>query len=222
MRKYIVLAATLCVLAPVTLIAGCGLLSRADETPVEQYEIAPDVTMSQPPAAPCKLVVRVRNIEANTPWASDNMLYTKSEHAIASFAYHRWAAAPATLLTDTLVKTLAANGLYRGVLGPVSPGNADLTLAVTLQNGPLQSFSAPAAEKGGNSGSSTESLTLAASLTHTQSGALIAGKTFEGSESAAAGPYGGVVATNALAGRLLGEMLDWLVQTNSTLACSGG
>ncbi|MGH8224733.1 MAG: ABC-type transport auxiliary lipoprotein family protein [Gammaproteobacteria bacterium] len=221
MRKY-TLAATLCILAPVTLIAGCGLLSQGDTTPVEQYEIAPAVSMSNPPAMPCKLVVRVRNVEASTPWATDNMLYTKSEHAIASFAYHRWAATPATMLTDTLVKALAANGLYRGVLGPVSPGNADLTLAVTLRSGPVQTFSGQTDAKGGNAGESTESLTLAANLTRTQSGELVASKTFDGSEAATADPYGGVTAANALAGKLLGEMLDWLAQTNATLACGGG
>lgn len=221
MRKYIVLTAMLGMLAPITLIAGCGFLSRGDTVPVEKYEIAPKVTISNPPAAPCKLVVRVVNIEANTPWATEDMLYTESAHSIASFAYHRWAAPPASMLTEALVNALGASGLYRGVLGPVNPGNGDLTLAVTLQSGPLQSFTGRADEKGGNAGSSTESLVLSASFTHTQSGELIANKTFDGSMAAAADPYGGVAAANALAGKLFGEMLDWLAQTNGTLACSG-
>lgn len=222
MRKHVTIAAMLCTPILVASLAGCGILSRSDTTPVEHYEISPDVSMSNPPAAPCKLVVRVRNVVASTPWATDEMLYTKSEHSIASFAYHNWAATPATLLTDVLVKSLGESGLYRGVLGPVSPGNADLTLAVILQQGPLQTFPAQPNEKGGNAGSSTESLALSASLTHTQSGELVGSKTFGGSQTAAPNPYGGVVATNALAGKLLGQMLDWLAQQNATLACGGG
>lgn len=219
MRKYVM--ATISMIVSAALLGGCGLLSRPKTPPVNQYQIAPHVAGGKA-SATCALVLQVRGVAASTPWATNNMLYTQTAHSLASYAYHQWAAEPATMLTDAIVGALDTRGLYRGVLGPASPGDSDLTLAVTLTRGPVQVFQGQtgtnrAGTKNGGSATSQEALALAVNLTEAESGKLIASKGFAAEQSAAPNAYGGVTATNALAGKLIGRMLDWLAQTNSTI-----
>ncbi|MGH8274142.1 MAG: ABC-type transport auxiliary lipoprotein family protein [Gammaproteobacteria bacterium] len=212
MRKYVIM--TISMLASAALLGGCGLLSRPKTPPVNQYQIAPKVAGGKA-SATCALVIQVRGVAASTPWATDNMLYTQTTHSLASYAYHQWAAEPSTMLTDAIVGALAARGLYRGVLGPASPGDSDLTLAVTLTRGPLQIFHGQTGTKDSGSAASQETLALAANLTEAESGKLIASKEFTAEQSAAPNAYGGVLATNAIAGKLINQMLDWLGQANA-------
>ncbi|MGH8160891.1 MAG: ABC-type transport auxiliary lipoprotein family protein [Gammaproteobacteria bacterium] len=221
MRRYIMLTATVPLFASLALLAGCGLLSQPKIPPMNRYRIAPTVVNPPAVATACPLVLQVRSVGASTPWATNDMLYTETTHSVASYAYHQWAADPATMLTGDLVEALGGSGLYRGVIGALSLGNADLILSVTLTKGPLQVFSARSAQAGkGDSATdrtSRETLALDANLTDSETGNLIASKSFSAEQSAAPNPQGGVVAANALAGKLIGQILDWLAQTNPTI-----
>ncbi len=218
MRRYVRLAATVPFLVPLVLFAGCGLLSQPKIPPTNQYRIAPAAVRQPAVGIVCPLVLQVRSVEASAPWATSNMLYTQTAHSVASYAYHQWAADPATMLTSDILEALDGSGLYRGVIGSLSPGNPDLILSVALTKGPLQVFAASSGTSGGAAAaSSREVLSLAANLSNAQTGALLSSRNFSAEKSAAPDPYGGVVAANVLAGQLIGQMLGWLAETNPTV-----
>jgi ABC-type uncharacterized transport system auxiliary subunit len=221
MRRLIVVSTILSVCVAVSSLAGCGLIPKPDNTAVNQYDITPKVAARNTTTVTCAKVLEVRGVSASAPWMGTDMLYTQNKHEIKSYAYNQWAATPATMLGHALVSALKDSDLYRGVLGPSTPGSADLILAVTLNRGPLQVFPPQSGENGNTADSSREALSLSATLASMTTGQLIASKTFSDSQAANADPYGGVVAANALAGRLFGEMLDWLGKSNSGIkACS--
>lgn len=199
-------------------LSGCGLLGSKSK-PMDQYTLSPEPTQPAGATTACAAVLRVSSVEAAPPWSGEDLLYTETPYQVSAYAYHRWASPPATMLTDAIVKAVSASGRYRAVLGPTDPGNGDLTLAVRLVRGPLQTF---AGEGSASAQSSTESMTLTAALAVTSSGKLLGTKEFSARESAAANPYGGVVAANRLAGRLIGELADWLGQAGGGGLCQTG
>lgn len=201
------------------LLGACSVLPSPKSRPITLYELAPS-TASKMAAAPaaepaCPRVLRVRDVEVSPPYATDDLLYTQSPHALAAFAWHRWAATPAAMLTADITAAVAGSGQYRAVLGPTDPGTADLVLAVRLDRGPVQVFgSAPDRTK------STERMAMSATLANGSTGAVVGTRVFAGSHSADPTPYGGVQAASRLTGTLLREMLTWMRGTQAS-ACGG-
>ena len=199
-------------------LSGCSGLFTTKSQPMSEYTLAPAVSSSAATTPTCAAVLRVSTVQAAPPWSSNNLVYTETPYQVSSFAYHRWAAPPATMLSDALVKALAASGLYRVVLGPTDPGNGDLTLAVRILRGPVQSFSGAGSESGAT-GSSTESFAFMATLTSADSGQLLGSREFSAQAAAAVHPYDGVVAANRLTGELIGRLLNWLGTVNTGNVC---
>lgn len=200
------------------LLAGCSILPSSKSQPLASYTLSPALPQTTAVAKTCPAVLRVNAVEASSPWGSDGLIYSDSRFRIATFAYNKWAAPPAEMLTDALVKAIATSGLYRGVLGPTDPGDARLVLAVRLVRGPLQTFAG--VER--SPASSTESMALSATLADLARGKLVAGKEFSAAQAAAPNPYGGVVAANELAGKLIADIVVWLGATGAGGLCQGG
>ncbi|HEX5314228.1 MAG TPA: ABC-type transport auxiliary lipoprotein family protein [Gammaproteobacteria bacterium] len=204
---------------PLLLVAGCSGLFTPKSLPTSEYALAPTVASAAVPARSCAAVLRVNSVQVAQPWGSSNILYTQTPYQVSSFAYHRWAAPPATMLGDAITKALAASELYRGVLGPTDPGNGDLTLAIRLLRGPVQSF--PGSQSGAAApAASTEALGFAASLSVSDTGRLLASREFSASTAAAPNPYGGVVAANKLAGDLIARLIGWLASVDTASVCA--
>lgn len=219
MRGCKAVAAVLCLPIVALSLAGCGILPSRDTTPVYRYTISPEIA-AQTASARCNEILRVRAVEASPPWTTSDMLYRQTEHEVSSFAFHRWAAAPATMIGNALLESAQRSGLYRGVLGPTSPGDPGLILAVSLIKGPLQVFPPHSEDRNGAPSGSREVIALSAALIDAGSGKLLAARIFSGTQAAEPDPYGGVVAANAIAARLIEQMLAWLEQANArTSAC---
>lgn len=204
------------------LLSACSVLPTAKSSPMATYTLSPIVSQVTAATAKCSAVLRVRSVQATSPWSSDGLVYSESDYRIATFAYHKWAAPPAEMLTGALVRAVATSGHYRGVLGPTDPGDASLTLAVRLVSGPLQTFSGSSAGEEAAARSSRESLALAATLAATSSGTLVASKEFADEIPAKPNPYGGVEAANKLAGQLITEIVTWLGEQAAGDVCKNG
>lgn len=204
------------------MLAGCSVLPSAKSRSMATYTLSPAAASTAAAGAICPAALRVLAVEAGPPWASNGLAYTDTRYRVSTFAYHQWAAPPAAMLTDVLVKSISEGGLYKGVLGPTDPGDADLALAVRIVSGPLQTFPPSSGGKNEAPESSSESLSLAATLAATATGKLVASRSFSAQTSAAPDPYGGVVAANQLVGQLVGEILTWLGNTGGGGVCQGG
>lgn len=200
------------------LASGCGILSKPKTRQLTLYQLTPVSTSAAAPAtatASCAKVLRIQSVEAEPPYASDDLLYTESPQVLASFAYHRWATSPATMLTGDLLGAVSAGNIYRSVLGPSDPGQADLLLAVRINEGPLQVFRS----QGKGKQDSTERLSYTATLTDAGTGNVLATRMFSASREAAPDPYHGVQAANAIVTQLDARVVSWLRGLAGSEAC---
>lgn len=189
-------------------LAACSILPKPSTHAVTRYELAPKIPNLARPKFMSSDVLRVNAVQAEEPYATDDLVYSEHPLALASFAYHQWVAPPASMFTHELVAALSKSKLYREVLGPTDPGHAQEILAVRITRGPVQIFhksrqrAAPQVSK--------EQMVIKAVLTNADTGRVLASKFFSASESAKPNPYGGVAAANALAGDLLASLEKWL------------
>ena len=205
----------------VLLFSGCSILSKPEAHQITRYQLGAAASTSAtavaagPASTACNRVLRIQDVEAAPPYAGDGLMYSDSPHAISSFAWHRWATTPATMLTADLLATVSNANLYRSVLGPTDPGQADLLLAVRMNEGPIQVFST------GSDGSkqSVEQLSYTATLTNAGTGAVLGTRVFSGSRKAEPNPYGGVKAADAMVRKLNADMLSWLKSLNQGDNC---
>jgi len=107
------------------LLGGCSLPKPQPQPEVRHYALTlaiPDG--SADPSAPSLIVVP---FNARDPYTQDLMVYRSSPYRLDFYNYHRWAAAPAELVTDWTRRYLRGSGLFAKVF-PTAEGNADLTL----------------------------------------------------------------------------------------------
>jgi len=198
----------------VLFFSGCSILSKPEARQMTRYQLgaaatAPRAASAAMPAAAtvaCDRVLRVQDVEAAPPYAGDDLLYSDTPQVISSFAWHRWVTPPATMLTSDLLAGISGAKLYRSVPGPTDPGQADLLLAVRINQGPIQVFSK------GKSGDreSVERLGYTATLTNANTGAVLGTRVFSASRNAKPNPYGGVQAANSMVRSMNSDMLAWL------------
>jgi len=206
----------------VLLFAGCSILSKPEAHQVTRYQLgavastgAVNAASASSATPACNRVLRIQDVEAAAPYAGDSLMYSDSPQVLSSFAWHRWATTPATMLTADLLSTVSGANLYRSVLGPTDPGQADFLLAVRINEGPVQVFST---DKSGNK-QSVERLSYTATLTDAGTGAVVGTHDFSTSRKASPNPYGGVKAADAMVRKLNTDMLSWLSSLSQGAAC---
>ncbi len=203
------------------LFSGCSILSKPEAHQTTRYQLGAAASTgavlaaSATAPAACDRVLRIQNVEAAPPYASDGLLYSDSPQVIDSFAWHRWVTTPATMLTADMLNSVSAANLYRSVLGPTDPGQADLLLAVRINEGPIQVFSTGS----GGSKQSAERLSYTATLTNAGTGAVLGTRVFSSSRKAEPNPYGGVKAADAMVRKLNSDLLSWLGSLNQGDSC---
>jgi len=105
------------------LLGGCSLTKPRPE--VRHYALA--LTAPEVPSGTAKLSLIVYPFTARDPYGQDLMVYRSSPYRLDFYNYHRWAAAPAELVTDWTRRYLRGTGLFAEVF-PTTEGNADWIL----------------------------------------------------------------------------------------------
>lgn len=198
-RRQHMLRRMLHMLACSMLLAGCtGLPAPKMESP-HIYLID-----AQPPARTAQvkrdLVLAVALPRARPGFDTPQMAYLRQPHELEYFAANRWADTPPHMLWPLLVQALEQSGGFRAIVqtpGVIPPGvRLDVEL-VRLQH----DFRARPSQI---------HLTLRAQLSDVRSKQVLAVKLFDEVQNAASDdPYGGVIATNQIVQRLLGQLVDF-------------
>lgn len=184
-------------LVAAALAAGCAALPRAPEEPNHVYVLDALVPAPRAPAASSPLVLVVSLPQAQAAYDSDKMIYMTREHELAAFASNRWAEAPARMLRPLLVRALQQTGGFGSVIGGSASARGDIRLETELIK-LVQTFMTKPSQA---------EIALRATLVEARTRRVIASKLFEGAEPAPEDtPYGGVVATNRLVGKILGDV----------------
>jgi cholesterol transport system auxiliary component len=187
-------------LALSALLAACTFTRPESDVPTS-YDFGPPPAFkrSNPSIPGTVLVAPVRA----PGWLDDSgiiyrLLYEDASRT-QSYALSKWAADPATLITDRLRSRLAA--ISRGVVTPGFSAQTDYTLRVELEDF-SQHFRAP--------GESRASLRARATLLSTEGRRLLAQRNFDVERHAAPNAPGAVKALTEATDVFLEDLVKWL------------
>jgi len=192
-------------LVSVLLLAGCSALQAPQ---VENPHI---YTLDARPALPARqtaghLVLLVSMPRARPGFDTPQMAYLRQPHELNYFAVNRWADAPSHMLWPLLAQALEQTGNFRAVVqtpGPVSVHMRLDTELVRLQ----QDFGTQP---------SRLQFTVHAQLIDVIAKRVVAAKLFDESEDAPSDDaYGGVIAANRVAQRLLDQLADFCISESA-------
>jgi len=199
-RKNLAIALALTL---VVLVSACTLGPREQPSP-RTYLLNPEVSLPNPGVAPAPRgsdVLLVTPIKAGPGFDTPRMAYLLRPHEINYYALNQWAGTPARMLTRAIATNLDRTGLWDAVVQ--TPGIIQTRFRLDCDNFILeqQFFSRPSRVR----------LALRVQLIPTQKPVNVDTRYFEIFEEATSDdPYGGVLAANRAAARLITEVVDWL------------
>jgi cholesterol transport system auxiliary component len=187
-------------------LLGCSIgpaQKSAEHTYSLNPAIAPEILFRNPaPISAGTLLISMP--KAQPGFDTSRMVYSLRPHELSYYALNRWADTPARMLMGPLLRTLEGSGLWRNVVQMPSTLRADYRLDcdnLLLE----QQFS-------GNS--SRVRLALRAQVIDLKRQAVVGSRDLELLEIAPSDDaYGGVIAANRAAAKLLEEIAAWLELT---------
>ena len=184
-------------LAILTSLAGCA---------ATQETISTYVLDATPPPKPASLstakVLLVNTPQTQPGFDSQGIAYTLTPLAVDYYTKSQWADTPALMFAPLVVHTLESTGAFRAVLTPPTPVLDDLRLDIDIIRLQQEFYETPSKVR----------FTLRAKLFDVPSGHVLATQLFEVMEPAPSeDAYGGVLAANAAAQRMLGEIRDFVL-----------
>ena len=185
------------------LIGACAL--RPGETVAPRtFFLSPDLSWNNPRPSNgrnARAVLLITLPSAQPGFETQRMAYLLRPYEIQYYGYNQWADTPARMLHRVMVKGFDQSGLWAAVLETPGTVRADYRLASEDLVVEQQFFSNPSRIR----------LSLRARLIDLKAQKIIAARHFEIFETALSDdPYGGVIAANHAAGKLLTEIAEWL------------
>lgn len=116
----VILAAILATAA----LGGCGA-----ERPSKYYQLTiPGDMTGAPPADPAPLTLLLGTWLTSHLYRDDRIVYSSAGQEMGTYEYQRWAAPPAEMIEEVLLRQLRASGRYRAVYSQRSNANGDFLL----------------------------------------------------------------------------------------------
>jgi cholesterol transport system auxiliary component len=202
MARYTKLAPVV-TLAFVFFISGC-VLGPTEPSPVRTYFLNPEISLGNPGANGARgsaAVLLITQPKAQPGFDTARMAYLLRPYEVNYYAVNQWADTPARMLNRVMAENLDKTGLWRAVVQTPGIVPADYRLdsdSLVLE----QQFVAHP---------SRVRLALRAQFVATRKQAILATRYFEEIEAAPSDdPYGGVLAANRAAAKLITELAHWL------------
>ena len=183
------------------LLSACSVLQPVKPASMSTYAI--DVQFEKSPPSTDNLTILVNMPVAQPGFNSARMVYVKKPHAIEYFTQNQWVDSPARMLTPLLVQALEQSSRYRAVVQLRSAATADLRLDTEIIRLQHEFLNQPSQVR----------LTMRVQLLDLQEKNVLATREFEVVEEAPSDdPYGGVIATNKAAGKILMQIAEFAAQ----------
>lgn len=192
------------ILSASLVLLGCtSLPGQRQNNPAKAYLLqAPEdgIEMQVTDAAPCLTLV-VNTMRAAPGFTTSRIAYVQKDYQLDYFAHHQWADTPANMLTTIITQALENSYLFRAVVESPVAIKSNLHLNSELLH-LRQVFKDDV---------STVELQLRVVLTDQETRGVVASHIFSLSEVAPENtPYGGVIAANRVAARLLPELINFV------------
>jgi cholesterol transport system auxiliary component len=189
--------------ALVVLVSACALGPVETSAP-RTYFLNPEMSWKNPLPGGMRsraAILLITQPRAQAGFDTARMAYLLRPYEVNYYAFNQWADTPARLLHRIMVENLDKSGQWSAVLQIPSALQAQYRLDCDNLILEQQFFSRPSRVR----------LALRAQIIETKSQRILASRYFEYLEDAPTDDaYGGVLAANHAAAKLLSEMADWL------------
>jgi cholesterol transport system auxiliary component len=189
--------------ALVVLVSACALGPVETSAP-RTYFLNPEMSWKNPLPGGMRsraAILLITQPRAQAGFDTARMAYLLRPYEVNYYAFNQWADTPARLLHRIMVENLDKSGQWSAVLQIPSALQAQYRLDCDNLILEQQFFSRPSRVR----------LALRAQIIETKSQRILASRYFEYLEDAPTDDaYGGVLAANYAAAKLLSEMADWL------------
>lgn len=181
---------------------GCSI-GPAETTPARTYLLNPDISVRKIAANRARndhatLLISVP--KAQPGFETPRMAYLLRQHELSYYAFNQWVDTPGRMMLRLLAQAMERSGLWRAVVQTPSPVRADYRLDCDNLVLEQQFFSRSRVRLG-----------LRAQLIDIKRQTVIGVRNFEVFEgSLSEDAYGGVVAANEAAAKLLDELTSWV------------
>ena len=185
-----------------TLLSGCAI-GLPGRSPPNVFVLNPEISVKDPAASPRRGhagILLVTPLKALAGYDTAQMVYVRRQHEVSYYAANQWVDTPGRMLAPLLVQAMRSTGLWQAVVH--APSTVRPNYRLDCDNFVLeqQFFSNP----------SRVLIALRAQLIDLQAQKIIAARDFEVFEPAPSDDaYGGVIAANRAAARLLAELAAW-------------
>jgi len=98
-------------------VSGC-LPSKQPPLKVDYYTLDYDPPQAAAGGPSLPVILSVERFASSPDYRTDKMLYQEQQATLSAYAYHRWRAAPADLVTYYLARDLQAMGSFQAVTSP--------------------------------------------------------------------------------------------------------
>jgi cholesterol transport system auxiliary component len=189
--------------ALVVLVSACALGPVETSAP-RTYFLNPEMSWKNPLPGGMRsraAILLITQPRAQAGFDTARMAYLLRPYEVNYYAFNQWADTPARLLHRIMVENLDKSGQWSAVLQIPSALQAQYRLDCDNLILEQQFFSRPSRAR----------LALRAQIIETKSQRILASRYFEYLEDAPTDDaYGGVLAANHAAAKLITEMADWL------------
>ena len=179
---------------------GCSM-GPAERTPVRTYLLDPNFFISADVVSDNRASLLISVPKAQPGFETARMAYLLRPHELGYFAFSQWADAPARMLLRLVSQAMEATGRWYAVVQAPSTIRPDYRLDCDNLAVEQQFFSRPSRVR----------FALRAQLIDAKRQSVIGARNFEIFEiSSSEDAYGGVVAANQAATKLLDELTAWV------------
>ena len=197
------------------LLDGCSLGPAEKSTP-RTYLLDPEISFKSTPANPggtSLATLLVSPTRAQPGYDTPRMAYLLRPHEVSYYAFNQWADAPGRMLMRLLAQTMESTHLWRAVVQMPSPVRSDYRLDCDNLVLEQQFLSKPSRVR----------LALRAQLIDVKRQNIMGTRDFEVFEDAPSDDaYGGVIAANRAAAKLLEQLAAWVSKVMSDSEPRGG
>jgi cholesterol transport system auxiliary component len=184
-------------------LSSCSLLGPQKTPTVTTYTLSIS-KIHTVPVHDHKITLLVNTPTAAAGYDSRKMIYTKRPYELSEFALNQWAAPPAEMLETILVQKLNDTGRFHAIISNAYSANRQFILRTHLIE-LRQNFTVKPSQI---------QLSLQAELINAQDSKVINTGTFATSVPAVQNtPYGGVLAANKAADRLLNQIAEFCLHS---------
>ncbi|MFW6011053.1 MAG: ABC-type transport auxiliary lipoprotein family protein [Desulfosalsimonas sp.] len=115
------------------LLQGCGAF-RSPPEEVRLYTLTYPPPQNSETGSQNRAVLKIEPLRAADPYGSDTIVYAKNKYSRGTYVYHKWAAKPAEMIGDLIIRDIRASQIAEAVVTSASRASFTHSLHLNIDD----------------------------------------------------------------------------------------